>query len=77
MEEIDVTARFERMGEITPLRFTWRQVDYQVTSVGRSWVDETGRHILVMTPGDKVVELIFQADQGRWYLRQPGGATFA
>ena len=77
MEPVNVAARFEQDGRIFPLHFTWHGRDYPVITVGRTWQDETGRHILVMTPGDKVVELIFRADQGRWYLRQPGGATFA
>jgi hypothetical protein len=77
MEEIDVTARFGHTGEIKPLHFTWRQAEYLVTSVGRSWKDEAGHHILVMVPGDKVVELIFQADQERWYLHQPSSASLA
>ena len=74
MEEIDVVARFERSGRISPQSFTWRQVDYPVTSVGRSWQDDAGqhKHILVMVPGDRVFELVFEASKGRWWLRQPG-----
>ncbi len=77
MEEIDVIARFERSGSISPLSFTWRQVDYPVTSIGRSWQDDAGHHILVMVPGDRVFELVFEASQGRWWLRQPGKAQVA
>lgn len=72
MEEIDVVARFERSGRISPQSFTWRQVDYPVTSVGRAWQDDAGQHILVMVPGDRVFELVFAPSQGRWWLRQPG-----
>jgi hypothetical protein len=78
LEEIDVVARFDHSGRISPLKFTWRQVEYPVTSVGRSWQDDAGHHILVMvpgemlgSPGERVVELVYQPGVGRWWLRQP------
>lgn len=70
MEPIDVTARFSIDGKIVPLNFSWREKNYKVASVGRSWVNETGRHILVMTPGDRVFELIFVPASNLWYLHQ-------
>jgi hypothetical protein len=78
VEEIDVVASFERPGVIAPVRFTWRKVSYQVTSIGRSWRDDAGYHILVTapgemfgSPGEHVYELLYQPDAGRWWLRQP------
>ncbi len=71
MELIEVTARFAQDGNITPQRFVWQDVDYPVASTGRRWQDQDGLHILVMVPGERVLELIFQAESGLWYLKQP------
>ena len=67
-EVIDVTARWNIQGEITPLSFTWQGRDYQVVSIGRRWRDETGQHILCMAPGDQIFELVFQAAHARWLI---------
>jgi len=77
MEPVNVAARFEQDGRIFPLHFTWHGRDYPVITVGRTWQDETGRHILVMTPGDQMFELIFQGQEGRWLLRPPTAARLA
>ncbi len=69
MEPVEVTARFNSDGRIIPLNFSWREVNYKVSSVGRSWEDEAGRHILVMTPGDRIYELVFVPTESLWYLR--------
>jgi len=70
MEPVEVTASFDLGGVITPHRFTWQQVDYPVASVGRRWMDEAGQHILVMVPGDRVFELLYEPPTGLWYLRR-------
>jgi hypothetical protein len=72
MELIDVTAHFDKEGQSHPLHFTWNGRSYTVESTGRRWQDENGQHILVMIPGDHTFELIFQPQEGRWYLRQVG-----
>jgi len=72
MEPVEVTARFGIDGKIVPLNITWRQKGYKVTSVGRSWENETGRHILVMTPGDRVFELVFVPAECHWYILDLG-----
>lgn len=69
MEPVEVTARFSIDGKILPLNFSWRQKSYKITSVGRSWENETGRHILVMTPGDRIYQLVFVPAESLWYLR--------
>jgi len=68
MEPVEVTARFSIDGKIVPLNFSWRQKSYKITSVGRSWEDEAGHHILVMTPGDRIYELFFVPAESLWYL---------
>lgn len=71
METIEVIARFTEDGKLYPQRFSWQGIDYTVESTGRHWKDQDGLHILVMVPGERVLELIYQADQGLWYLKQP------
>jgi len=72
MDPIEVTTRFDRQGNVLPLRFNWRERDYKVISVGRVWQDETGWHILVMAPGDHVNELVFSVLEMRWYMGRFG-----
>jgi hypothetical protein len=71
MELVEVTARFDDKGTITPLKFTWQGSQYSVTSTGRAWEDEAGKHVLVMVPGERVFELLFVPASGLWYLKQP------
>lgn len=75
MEPVEVIARFDLDGMITPVRFSWRQVEYPVVSIGRRWDDESGQHILVMVPGDRVFELIYQPSSGMWQLRRWDAAS--
>jgi hypothetical protein len=69
VEAIEVTARFSPKGELFVQRFVWRGVEYPVTATGRGWVDDAGRHVLVMIPGDKVMELVFSSAEARWYYK--------
>ena len=72
MEPIEVTARFDEHGTITPLQFTWKGSIYRVQSTGRRWLDETGQHILVEVASGQIYELTFRSSEGRWYLGQVG-----
>jgi len=72
MEPIEVTARFDESGTITPLHFTWNGGIYRVESSGRRWLDEAGQHILVMVSSGQIYELTFRSGEGRWYIRQAG-----
>ncbi len=72
MEAIEVTARFDEQGTISPLHFTWKGGIYRVESIGRRWLDESGQHVLVMASDGHFYELIFQSGEGRWYLGQAG-----
>jgi len=78
METIQVTARFESPGKITPLRFNWRGNEYPVVSCGRHWEDEVGHHFLVMVPNEKIYELLFSIDEINWYIKiQPAKSQAA
>jgi hypothetical protein len=72
MEPIEVTARFDEHGTITPLQFTWKGGNYRVESTGRRWYDQTGLHILVEVAGGQIYELTFKSGEGRWYIGQAG-----
>ena len=72
LEPIEVTARFDEHGTITPLQFAWKGGNYRVESTGRRWQDEAGQHILVMLSNGHIYELIFNPGDGRWYIRQAG-----
>jgi hypothetical protein len=71
MQPVEVIARFEANGKIHPTQFTWRDQVYNILSTGRRWQDESGLHILAMVSGERVVELIFQPDGARWFLKAP------
>jgi hypothetical protein len=68
MDPIEVTARFDEHGTITPLQFSRKGGTYPVESTGRRWRDDKGFHILVMVSSDRIYELIFRSDEGRWYI---------
>jgi hypothetical protein len=70
MEPIEVTARFDEQGTITPLHFTWKGSTHRVESTGRCWTDEIGQHFLAMVTDGRIYELIFTSGKGRWFIRQ-------
>jgi len=73
MEQIEVTARFDAHGKITPLGFVWKGRVNRVESIGRNWKADDGFHILVMTRGNKAYHLLFKPDKVCWYLLRGGG----
>jgi hypothetical protein len=76
MEPIEVNARFELDGKVTPLRFKWKGQDYQVEGTGRRWQAQDGLHLLVMAAGERVFELLFIPKDGQWFIKPVGsGAT--
>lgn len=68
MEVVEVEARFDEAGEASPVRFKWNGRWFTVDSIGRSWQDRGGQHVLVMIPGGQAFELLFTPMEGRWYL---------
>jgi hypothetical protein len=71
MEPVEVTARFDLQGVITPLNLISDQKTIPVTGVGRRWSDSQGVHILVMAPGGQIYELLFASAQNRWFMSRP------
>ncbi len=74
MQPVEVVARFDGEGLVTPQRFTWQGREYRVDSCGRRWGDAAGLHFMVMTPGEQVYELIFVLHEQRWFLNPQGRA---
>lgn len=70
MEPLEVTAKFDEDGKVTPLRFTWKGSEYLVESTGRQWETSDGVHILVMVAGERIFELVFNQVQRLWFLDQ-------
>lgn len=68
MEPLEVTAKFDKEGNITPLRFTWKDINYQIESTGRHWDASDGKHILVMVLDGRIFELVYNPTEGRWLL---------
>jgi len=68
MEPVEVTARWNVEGSVTPLQFVWKGCIYTVESTGRQWNDPAGLHVLVMVPDGTVFELVFQPESLQWFL---------
>ena len=66
----EVVVQWKSNGEIDPQRFVWLGQAYVVESVGRSWRDDEGYHVLCMTPDTKVYELILTM-KGEWLIQPP------
>ena len=69
MDPIEVKARFDLSGKVTPLSFTWQGREYLVEGTGRRWQAQDGLHLLVMAAGEKVFELVYIALEGRWFIQ--------
>jgi hypothetical protein len=69
-ETIAVEARFETDGTVRVLAFERRGRRTVVAHTGRQWQTEDGRHILVMTPTEKVYELLYRptSEASPWVL---------
>lgn len=47
---------------------------WQAVSQGRQWLDQNGRHVLIMLDENKVREVILRPDTLAWEMRpMPGG----
>lgn len=70
MRRVDLPAvvevRFDQDGGVRVESFTWRQRQLLVVAAGRSWLDDTGRHLLVMVTGDQAFELLLRRSDLCW-----------
>lgn len=71
MEPIGVDCIFHEDGRIEVRRIAqdgrWLAVEQ-----GRQWVDQSGRHVLVMLPGNTVREIVLRPETMTWVLRPAG-----
>ncbi len=65
-EPVDVTARFEAEGHITPTVLHTPRGGIPL-SVGRRWANERGEHALALLPDGQVIHLFFSPATRRWY----------
>ncbi len=68
METIEVTARWDVDGQVTPVQFRWQGAPVQVETVGRRWQDDAGLHALVSALGGRTFELVFDPKTMKWSL---------
>jgi hypothetical protein len=62
----EAEVSFAEDGRPHPLNFAWEGRRLRVTAVGRTWLDEAGRHVLVMVGGDRVFELLLRRSDLTW-----------
>ncbi len=67
MIPINVTAEFDIEGNVFPISFTLKGVQYSIDAIGRKWQDENGNHFLVMVPSERVYELLYVPKEMCWY----------
>lgn len=72
METVAVDCRFAEDG-VVQVRKVQLNGRWQSVGQGRQWLDENGRHVLIMLPGDDVRELVLQAGTLRWEMVVIGG----
>ena len=68
MEKIEVTARFQKDGILSPVDFRLGKELIQVLNVGRRWETDQGRHILVMDHARQTHHLFLNYEDFSWYL---------
>lgn len=61
-----VEARFDQDGGVRVESFAWRQRQLLVVAAGRTWLDDDGRHLLVMVAGDRIYELLLRRSDLSW-----------
>lgn len=66
-QAIGVDCSFDKDGRVQVRRII---VDdrWLVVDPGRQWVDELGRHVLIMIPGGRVFEILLSPDTLTWTL---------
>lgn len=74
LEPIGVDAQFLPDGEVRIQRIL-RAGHWLTVGQGRQWVDGSGRHVLVMTADDTILELLLQADTMAWVIKPRAGTT--
>jgi hypothetical protein len=69
-ERVSVVAAMNDEGQVNPQRLTWQARKYRITSVGRQWDEEDGRHILAETVDSTRFELLLQREDFVWRIKR-------
>jgi hypothetical protein len=72
MKIVGVDCRFAEDGAVQ-VRKVHLNGRWQSVGQGRQWVDESGRHVLIMLPGEEVRELVLQPETLSWVMIEVGG----
>lgn len=72
MKRIGVECRFAIDGTID-IRRIYLDGHWLSVGQGRQWVDQTGRHVLIMLPDDQPREIKLRPDTMTWELLAIGG----
>lgn len=72
MKTVGVDCRFAEDG-VVQVRKVHLHGRWQSVGQGRQWLDENGRHVLIMLPGDEVCELVLQPGTLSWRIVERGG----
>jgi hypothetical protein len=72
MKVIGVDCTFTADGTVRVRRI---QLDgrWQPVGQGRQWLDSDGRHVLIMLPEQRVAEIVLNAENMVWELRDQRG----
>jgi len=70
MKKINLQVKYLPDGKMIPVQFSFKGEYFLVTDIGRSWQDEQGTHILVLTGQGPASELILSSKDATWYIKQ-------
>ena len=73
MEPVHVECTFTPAG--VHVRRIQRAGGWQAVEQGRQWLDEAGRHLLIMIPGEPAQELLLRRETLSWELRPAGHSS--
>jgi hypothetical protein len=75
-DPITATGTIDDQGQVSVQSFTWQEQQYPVVTMGRQWVDEAGRHLLVETAGGDRFELLLRRRDLIWSVQRVWRAQF-
>lgn len=68
MRKIGIDCTFAKDGKVRVRRVQVNE-QWQVVEQGRQWLDENGRHVLIMLPHGQVREILLSSRSLTWEMR--------
>lgn len=68
MQSVSVECSFDEQGKVQVRRLA-RNGNWETIEQGRQWLEEDGRHVLVLLGGSRPAELILKRDNLAWFLK--------